>query len=111
LCLDLLSVHVIRNVEGNTIISYHSNMDLPTTGAEELHDRIRFAGRPTRPPSKTKRLMLYRPKCLLAKDVPTFPRSLSCPPHVLLACGVLVGSGPGAFVQSYLSIGSCSPYN
>ncbi|KAJ3563227.1 hypothetical protein NP233_g9075 [Leucocoprinus birnbaumii] len=44
LCLDLLSVHVIRHVDGNTIISYHPDMDLPTTGAEKLHDRIRFAG-------------------------------------------------------------------
>ncbi|KAF5350704.1 hypothetical protein D9756_008754 [Leucocoprinus leucothites] len=44
LCLDLLSVHVIRNINGNTIISYHPDMDLPTTGAKKLHDRIRFAG-------------------------------------------------------------------
>ncbi|KAF5350703.1 hypothetical protein D9756_008753 [Leucocoprinus leucothites] len=47
LCLDLLSVHVIRNIKGNTIISYHPDMDLPTTGAEQLHDRIRFAGKPS----------------------------------------------------------------
>ncbi|KAF9444895.1 hypothetical protein P691DRAFT_735815 [Macrolepiota fuliginosa MF-IS2] len=44
LCLDLLSVHLIRNIDGNTIISYHPSLNLPTTAAEELHDRIRFAG-------------------------------------------------------------------
>jgi len=44
LCLDLLSVHVIRHVDGNTIISLHLDQDLPTTGAEQLHDRIQFAG-------------------------------------------------------------------
>jgi len=44
LCLDLLSVHVIRHINGNTIISLHPDQDLPTTGAKKLHDRIRFAG-------------------------------------------------------------------
>jgi len=44
LCLDLLSVHVIRHINGNTIISLHPDQDLPTTGAEKLHDRIQFAG-------------------------------------------------------------------
>jgi len=44
LCLDLLSVHVIRHINGNTIISLHPDQDLPTTGEEKLHDRIRFAG-------------------------------------------------------------------
>ncbi|KAL0068934.1 hypothetical protein AAF712_003927 [Marasmius tenuissimus] len=43
LVLDLLSVHLIRNVEGNTIISYHhSGPD--ATSAQYLHERIRFAG-------------------------------------------------------------------
>ena len=41
---DLLSIHLVRNVHGNTIISYHANMDLPTTKADYLHERIRFAG-------------------------------------------------------------------
>lgn len=44
LVLDLLSVHLVRNVNGNTIISYHANMDIPTTKANYLHERIRFAG-------------------------------------------------------------------
>ncbi|KAF8639226.1 hypothetical protein AX17_001711 [Amanita inopinata Kibby_2008] len=44
LVLDLLSVHLVRNVGGNTIISYHANMDLPTTKAEYLYERIHFAG-------------------------------------------------------------------
>jgi len=43
-CLDLLSVHVIRHINGNTIISLHPDLNLPTTRAEKLHDRIRFAG-------------------------------------------------------------------
>ncbi|KIL56903.1 hypothetical protein M378DRAFT_172312 [Amanita muscaria Koide BX008] len=44
LALDLLSVHLVRNVKGNTIISYHANMDLPTTKAHYMHERILFAG-------------------------------------------------------------------
>ena len=44
LCLDLLSVHVIRHINGNTIISLHPDQDLPTTRAEQLHDRIQLAG-------------------------------------------------------------------
>ncbi|CAA7269923.1 unnamed protein product [Cyclocybe aegerita] len=44
LVLDLLSVHTIRKKHGSTIISYHSDKDLPTTTAKYLHERIRFAG-------------------------------------------------------------------
>ncbi|KAG7087460.1 hypothetical protein E1B28_013426 [Marasmius oreades] len=43
LVLDLLAVHLIRNVEGNTIISYHHNGP-DATSAQYLHERIRFAG-------------------------------------------------------------------
>ncbi|PBK90727.1 hypothetical protein ARMGADRAFT_1111301 [Armillaria gallica] len=43
LVLDLLAVHLIRNVEGNTLISYH-NTDREATSAPYLHERIRFAG-------------------------------------------------------------------
>ncbi|KAJ7031642.1 hypothetical protein C8F04DRAFT_1110130 [Mycena alexandri] len=43
LILDLLAVHLIRGVDGNTIISYH-NTDTDTTSAKYLHERIRFAG-------------------------------------------------------------------
>ncbi|KAK0484497.1 hypothetical protein IW261DRAFT_1456929 [Armillaria novae-zelandiae] len=43
LVLDLLAVHLIRNVEGNTLISYH-NSDHGATSAPYLHERIRFAG-------------------------------------------------------------------
>ncbi|KAJ7757026.1 hypothetical protein B0H16DRAFT_1662496 [Mycena metata] len=43
LILDLLAVHLIRGVDGNTIISYH-NADVDTTSATYLHERIRFAG-------------------------------------------------------------------
>jgi hypothetical protein len=44
LVLDLLAVHLIRNVNGSTLISYHPTMNLPTTTAPFLHTRIRFAG-------------------------------------------------------------------
>lgn len=44
LVLDLLSVHLVRNINGSTIISYHPNLNLPTTTAKFLHERIRFAG-------------------------------------------------------------------
>lgn len=44
LVLDLMSVHFIRKEHGSTIISYHPSLALPTTTAEYLHKRIRFAG-------------------------------------------------------------------
>lgn len=45
LVLDLLSVHLIRNKEDTTIISYHPNMPHhPITKAKYLRDRIRYAG-------------------------------------------------------------------
>lgn len=44
LLLDLLSVHLIRNKHGSTIISYHPSMALPTMTAPFFHSRIRFAG-------------------------------------------------------------------
>ncbi|KAF8809594.1 hypothetical protein BYT27DRAFT_7162598 [Phlegmacium glaucopus] len=44
LVLDLLSVHLIRNINGSTIISYHPSLNFPTTTAKYLHERIRFAG-------------------------------------------------------------------
>ncbi|KAK7441983.1 hypothetical protein VKT23_016261 [Stygiomarasmius scandens] len=43
LVIDLLSVHLIRNTEGNTLISYH-HTDKEATSAPYLHERIRFAG-------------------------------------------------------------------
>jgi len=43
LAIDLLSVHLIRNTEGNTLISYHP-ADREATSASYLHERIRFAG-------------------------------------------------------------------
>ncbi|KAK7441992.1 hypothetical protein VKT23_016270 [Stygiomarasmius scandens] len=43
LAIDLLSVHLIRNTEGNTLISYHP-ADKEATSASYLHERIRFAG-------------------------------------------------------------------
>jgi len=41
---NLLSVHLVRNVAGNTLVSFHANMGLTTTQASYLHERIRFAG-------------------------------------------------------------------
>jgi Mg2+ and Co2+ transporter CorA len=58
---DLLSVHLVRNVNGNTIISYHANVDLPTTKANYLHERIRFAGQ-----------SVYWQKMLERAEDPTF---------------------------------------
>ncbi|KAK0457484.1 uncharacterized protein EV420DRAFT_1688707 [Desarmillaria tabescens] len=45
LVCDLLAIHLIRNVEGNTLISYHANMSAGTeTSTQYLHERILFAG-------------------------------------------------------------------
>ena len=41
---NLLSVHLVRNVAGNTLVSFHANMGLKTTQASYLHERIQFAG-------------------------------------------------------------------
>lgn len=45
LVLDLLSVHLIRHLDGSTIISFHPDINHPTTKAGYLHERIRFAGK------------------------------------------------------------------
>lgn len=44
LVLDLLSIHLIRRKSGSVIISFHPNLDRPTTSASFLHKRIQFAG-------------------------------------------------------------------
>uniref|UniRef100_A0A8H8CID2 Uncharacterized protein n=1 Tax=Psilocybe cubensis TaxID=181762 RepID=A0A8H8CID2_PSICU len=44
LVLDLLAVHLIRNINGSTILSFHPTLNLPTTSAAFLHERIRYAG-------------------------------------------------------------------
>ncbi|SJL10692.1 uncharacterized protein ARMOST_14084 [Armillaria ostoyae] len=44
LVLDLLAVHLIRNVEGNTLISYHNNSDREATSALFLQERMHYAG-------------------------------------------------------------------
>ena len=41
---NLLSVHLVRNVAGNTLVSFHANTGLTTTQASYLHERVRFAG-------------------------------------------------------------------
>lgn len=68
LALDLLSVHLVRNVAENTIISFHANLKLPTTRADYLHKRIRFAGGSNNGPCHTLVYWRNRSKCLLAKD-------------------------------------------
>ncbi|KAF5325041.1 hypothetical protein D9619_009599 [Psilocybe cf. subviscida] len=44
LVLDLLAVHLIRKANGSTLISFHPTLNIPTTTAAFLHERIRFAG-------------------------------------------------------------------
>ncbi|KAM6495200.1 CorA-like Mg2+ transporter domain containing protein [Amanita muscaria] len=61
LVLDLLSVHLVRNVAGNTMISFHAKIELPTTKARYLHERVRFAGQ-----------SVYWQKMLGQTDDPTF---------------------------------------
>ncbi|PFH53445.1 hypothetical protein AMATHDRAFT_137387 [Amanita thiersii Skay4041] len=62
LVLDLLSVHLIRNVNGNILISYHAERkELPTTTAPYLHTRVRYAGR-----------SVYWQKMLSKTNDPTF---------------------------------------
>jgi hypothetical protein len=68
LALDLLSVHLVRNVAENTIISFHANLKLPTTRADYLHKRLRFAGESNNGSCHTLVYWRNRSKCLLAKD-------------------------------------------
>ncbi|KAF8344921.1 hypothetical protein F5887DRAFT_1282922 [Amanita rubescens] len=58
---NLLSVHLVRNVAGNTLVSFHANMGLTTTRASYLHERVRFAGQ-----------SVYWQKMLEKTDDPTF---------------------------------------
>ncbi|KAF8236165.1 hypothetical protein L208DRAFT_1391284 [Tricholoma matsutake] len=44
LVLDLISVHLIRHIDGSTILSFHPDIDHPVTDAKYMHKRIRFAG-------------------------------------------------------------------
>lgn len=44
--LDSLSVHLVRHIDGNTIISFHpEETNSSSTSAKYLHERIRFAGK------------------------------------------------------------------
>ncbi|KAF8623759.1 hypothetical protein AX15_006201 [Amanita polypyramis BW_CC] len=58
---DLLSVHLVRNIAGSTIISFHTNIGRYSTEAKYLHERIRFAGQ-----------SVYWQKMLERTDDPTF---------------------------------------
>ena len=74
LVLDLLSVHLIRKRDSSVIISFHPTLDHPTTAADYLHERIRFAGKQAtlhRPRDLTGS-RLPRPKRVLAKNIPSF---------------------------------------
>jgi Mg2+ and Co2+ transporter CorA len=42
--LDLLAIHVVRDINSSTIISYHPDKEANTTSAKELHARVKFAG-------------------------------------------------------------------
>jgi hypothetical protein len=44
LCRDLLAVHMIRSVNGSTIISYHDSPTLGGTSAKHLYSRVHLAG-------------------------------------------------------------------
>jgi len=42
---DFLGIHMVRNVEGSTIISYHHDVEGSTTSAEDLYTRMKLVGR------------------------------------------------------------------
>lgn len=75
--MDLLSIHLVRNIADNTIISYHANLKLPTTRADYLHKRIRFAGESN---NSSRHFLIYWgigqsvywQKILVQADDPTF---------------------------------------
>ena len=95
LSLDLLSVHLIRNVKGSTIISFHPNLKMSTTTAPYLHTRIRFAGTVFLTKNKFHRqaflIFTFRPKCILAEHVPKIARPYIRSVDLHLACDVRMG--------------------
>jgi hypothetical protein len=44
LLLDLLAIHMVRDIKGSTIISFHHTIDGSTT-AEDLFTRLKLVGR------------------------------------------------------------------
>ena len=42
---DFLGVHMVRNIEGSTIISYHHDVEGSTTSAKDLYTRMKLVGR------------------------------------------------------------------
>ena len=88
---DLLSIHLVRNVNGSTIISYHANMDQPTTKAHYLHERIRFAGKLYAWLTFNTLIFLGRPECLLGKDAGKGRRSHILVAHIHLASSICLG--------------------
>jgi hypothetical protein len=44
LLLDLLAIHMIRDPDSSTVISYHHSAGPYTTSAKRLHTRVRLAG-------------------------------------------------------------------
>ena len=44
LCLDLLAIHMVRNPNSSTIISYHHDIK-GSTSAEDLFTRLKLVGR------------------------------------------------------------------
>ena len=93
LVLDLLSVHLIRNINGSTLISFHPSLNLPTTTALFLQERIRFAGELV---SITAflfcwKLWNFRSQRVLANYFPKIVGPNICPADICLACHVCLG--------------------
>ena len=109
LAWDLLSVHLVRNVAENTIISFHANLKLPTTTADYLHKRIRFAGESNNGSRHALVYWINRPKCLLAKDSSAYRRSHLSLTDISLASDVCMGRSPSTSLHGYMCAGLSSP--
>ena len=101
---DLLSIHLIRNVNGSTIFSYHPTLNLPTTTASFFHTRIRFAGQLELEfiPVLLTLVLSFRSECILANYIPTFSWSDFHLSHIYLARFVCLGWGRREFVWPHL---------
>lgn len=102
LVLDLLAVHLVRNVKENTIISYHPTNNKRTTQAKFLHERIRFAGM-FRLVSIFRCVYSSRNRtiCLLAEYLPKLGRSDVPPSCFHLARHLCLGSSFGGSLWAY----------
>jgi len=92
---DLLAVHLIRNVNASTIVSFHPTFNLLATTAASLHERMQFVGMSfvsfCPPKIQADDMIVNRSEHILAKDVPTIRRPHCLSLGIYVACPACLG--------------------